>query len=71
MVHIIENTTVMLNEIEQVVKPDARIMITGLRRGILALFVKKFRTAFTSEEAQKDFIERPVLVGLRDCNKNF
>lgn len=51
MLHIVEKPVVMLNEIERVAKPDAKIMITDLRRGLLAYFIKKFKTSFTSEEA--------------------
>lgn len=51
MLHIVEDPVVMLNEIERVAKPDARIMITDLRRGLLANVSKKLRTAFSLEEA--------------------
>jgi hypothetical protein len=45
----------MLNEIERVTKPEGKIFITDLLRGFLALFVKKFRTAFTLEEVLEIF----------------
>jgi ubiquinone/menaquinone biosynthesis C-methylase UbiE len=51
MLHIVEKPVVMLNEIERVAKPGAKIMITDLRRGFLALLIKKFRTSFTAKEA--------------------
>jgi ubiquinone/menaquinone biosynthesis C-methylase UbiE len=51
MLHIVENPVIMLNEMERVAKPDARIMITDLRRGFLALLIKKFKTSFTAGEA--------------------
>ena len=51
MLHIVENPVIMLNEIERVARPYARIMITDLRRGFLALMIKKFKTSFTAEEA--------------------
>lgn len=41
----------MLNEIERVAKPDARILITDLRRFWLGFFAKKFSTTFTLNEA--------------------
>jgi hypothetical protein len=34
-----------------VAKPHAKILITDLRRGFLAYVMKKFRTAYTLEEA--------------------
>lgn len=51
MLHIVENPVVMLNEIERVAKPDARILITDLRRFWLGYFAKKFSTTFTLNEA--------------------
>jgi hypothetical protein len=41
----------MLNEIDRVTKNEGIILITDLRRGFLAYFIKKFRTAYTLEEA--------------------
>lgn len=51
MLHIVENPISMLNEIDRVAKPRAKILITDLRRGFLAYFIKKFRTAYTLKEA--------------------
>ncbi len=51
LVHIVENPVQMLNEIERVTKSDGKIIITDLRRGLLAYLIKTFRTAFTPEEA--------------------
>lgn len=51
LLHIVENPIQMLNEIERVTKPEGIILITDLRRGFLAYFIKKFRTAYTLEEA--------------------
>jgi ubiquinone/menaquinone biosynthesis C-methylase UbiE len=51
MLHIVEDPVSMLNEIERVAKPAARIMMTDLRRGFMALFLRKFRTTYTMEEA--------------------
>jgi len=51
MLHIVENPVQMLNEIERVAK--SFILITDLRRGFLAHFIKKFRTAFTKEKASE------------------
>ena len=51
MLHIVENPTVMLNEIERVTKPGGIIMISDLRRIWLGYFMKKFRAVFTLEEA--------------------
>lgn len=51
MLHIVENPVTMLNELERVSMADGRIMITDLRRILLGLFMKKFKTAFTMEEA--------------------
>ncbi|MBN1599184.1 MAG: methyltransferase domain-containing protein [Bacteroidales bacterium] len=63
LVHIIENPVTMLNEIERVAKPDAKIIITDLRRGLLALFFKKFKTALTLEEAKDLFIKSEIRNG--------
>jgi ubiquinone/menaquinone biosynthesis C-methylase UbiE len=51
LAHIVENPVLMLNEIERVTKPEGTILITDLRRGVLAYLIKKFRTAHTKEEA--------------------
>jgi ubiquinone/menaquinone biosynthesis C-methylase UbiE len=51
LLHIVENPIQMLNEINRVAKPEGVILITDLRRGFLAYFLKKFRTALTLEEA--------------------
>lgn len=51
LLHIVENPIQMLNEIERVTKPEGIILITDLRRGFLAYLIKKFRTAYTFEEA--------------------
>jgi len=57
LLHIVENPISMLNEIDRVAKPGAKILITDLRRGFLAYFIKKFRTAYTLKEAT-DIIEK-------------
>jgi len=51
LLHIVENPIEMLNEIERVTKSEGIILITDLRRGFLAYLMKKFRTAYTLEEA--------------------
>jgi len=51
LLHIVENPISMLDEIDRVAKPGAKILITDLRRGFLAYFIKKFRTAYTLKEA--------------------
>ncbi len=51
LLHIIEDSTAMLNEMERVTKKEGIILMTDLRRGFLAHLIKKFRTAFTQEEA--------------------
>lgn len=53
MIHIVEDSVKMLNEIERVTKQQGRIMITDLRRIWLGLVVKKLKTAFTLEEAME------------------
>jgi ubiquinone/menaquinone biosynthesis C-methylase UbiE len=53
LLHILEDPVQMLNEIERVTKPGGTILITDLRRGLLAYFIKKFRTAHTLEEASE------------------
>jgi len=51
MLHIVDDPVTMLNEIERVAQPVARILIRDLRRGLLAYVMKKFRTSCTIEEA--------------------
>ncbi len=53
LLHIVEEPVQMLSEIERVAKPDAIILITDLRRGFLANFVKKFRMSNTLDEAME------------------
>lgn len=42
----------MLNETERITKPKGKILITDLRRGMLAYFIRKFRTSYTLKEAE-------------------
>lgn len=51
LLHLVENPISLLNEIERVAKPSAKIIITDLRRMWLGWFVKKLKTALTLEEA--------------------
>ena len=51
LLHIIEYPEKMLNEIERVAKPEARVMIRDLRRGFLARIVSKFMKGYTAQEA--------------------
>lgn len=51
MLHIVEDPVKMINETERVAKPDGKIMITDLNRNFLALFMKKFKSSFTLDEA--------------------
>ncbi|WP_421919569.1 class I SAM-dependent methyltransferase [Marinifilum sp.] len=51
LLHIVEHPTQMLNEIDRVVKTNGVILITDLRRGFLAYFINKLKTAYTKEEA--------------------
>jgi ubiquinone/menaquinone biosynthesis C-methylase UbiE len=53
MLHIVDDPVSMLNEMERVAKPQARIMITDLRRIWLGLIVKKLKTAFTMDEGME------------------
>lgn len=55
LLHIVESPEKLLNEINRLVKPDGKIIITDLRRGFLALFIKKFSTAYSLKEAQTIF----------------
>ena len=51
MLHIVDDPVAMLNETERVARPDGRIMIRDLRRGLLAHVMKKFKTSYTPDEA--------------------
>ena len=51
LLHIVEDSTLMLNEMERITKADGIILMSDLRRGFLAHLIKKFRTAYTQEEA--------------------
>ncbi len=63
LVHIVENPIQMLNEIDRVVKPNGIILITDLRRGFLANFIKKFKTSYTMEEASNILTESKIRKG--------
>ncbi len=61
--HIVENPIQMLNEIDRVAKPEGVILITDLRRGFLAYFINKFRTAHTLKEASDLIKESKIRKG--------
>jgi ubiquinone/menaquinone biosynthesis C-methylase UbiE len=50
----------MLNEIQRVLKPRGRFLISDLRRSWLGIFSKDFRAAHTPEEA-KDLLSQSKL----------
>ena len=66
LLHIVEEPVQMLNEIERVAKPDAIILITDLRRGFLANFVKKFRMSHTLDEAMEVIAQSKLRKGKPD-----
>lgn len=70
MLHVVEDPVAMLNEIERVAKPEARILVTDLRRNWLGLFVRKLRTAYTLPEAM-DIIGRSRLRAGRGATGSF
>lgn len=51
MVHVVDQPVVMFNEIERIARPQAKIMISDLRRIWLGVLVKKLKTAYSLEEA--------------------
>ncbi len=51
LLHIVKNPIKMLNEMERIAKPEAKIVLTDLRRGFLAFFIKKFKSSYTLKEA--------------------
>lgn len=51
MLHIVGRPVSMLDEIERVARPGAKIMITDLRRGLLTIISPKLRKAFAMKEA--------------------
>ncbi|MGD8777501.1 MAG: class I SAM-dependent methyltransferase [Ignavibacteria bacterium] len=57
LLHIVEDPIKMLNEIDRVAKSEGKILITDLRRGFLAYFIKKFGKAYTLEEVS-DIIKK-------------
>ena len=63
MVHIVDEPTRMLDEIERVARPDARILITDLRRSWLGLLVGKLRTAYTLDEGRATIMASSLRTG--------
>jgi len=63
LLHIVENPIQMLNEIERVSKKEATILMTDLRRGFLAYFIRKFRTAYTLKEASEIIMKSKIRKG--------
>jgi len=53
LLHIVENSVKMLNEIERITKPGGIIMITDLRKCWLKYLMKKFNVSYTIQEAEK------------------
>jgi ubiquinone/menaquinone biosynthesis C-methylase UbiE len=53
MLHIVEKPLEILEQIDRIAKPNACIFITDLRRGSLAYFDKKLRTALSMRESRE------------------
>jgi ubiquinone/menaquinone biosynthesis C-methylase UbiE len=53
MVHLVEDPTGMLNEIERVLLPEGFLYIADLRRSWLGLVKEEIRSASTPIEARK------------------
>jgi ubiquinone/menaquinone biosynthesis C-methylase UbiE len=57
MVHLVDDPTQMLNEIERILVPDGCLFIVDIRRSWIGLLDKTFKSALTLDEA-KDLIDR-------------
>jgi ubiquinone/menaquinone biosynthesis C-methylase UbiE len=55
MVHLVENPSGMLDEIERVLAPDGLLLIADLRRSWLGLVEGELRSALTLREAKEMF----------------
>jgi len=53
MVHWVDDSIVMLNEIKRVLKPNGYLFIKDLRRSWLGIFESEIKSAFSLNEAKK------------------
>jgi ubiquinone/menaquinone biosynthesis C-methylase UbiE len=51
MLHIVEDSIAMLDEMERVLRPDGMLFMADIRRSWVGLFDKVFKSALTVEEA--------------------
>jgi ubiquinone/menaquinone biosynthesis C-methylase UbiE len=64
MVHIVENSVQMLNEIERVLVPEGFLFIADLRRSWLGFIEKEIKSALTIEEAKNLFSRSNLRKGI-------
>jgi ubiquinone/menaquinone biosynthesis C-methylase UbiE len=51
--HVVKDPIAMLNEIERVLSPGGRLLLSDIKRSWLGLFMPMLKTAYTPKEAQE------------------
>jgi ubiquinone/menaquinone biosynthesis C-methylase UbiE len=60
MVHLVDDSVQMLNEIERILAPDGCLFIADIRRSWIGLLDKTFKSALTLDEA-RELVDRSSL----------
>jgi ubiquinone/menaquinone biosynthesis C-methylase UbiE len=63
MVHLVEDSVTMLNEIERLLAPSGRVFVADLRRFWLGLIENEIRAALTLDEARALFARSKLRTG--------
>jgi len=64
MVHLVDNSVEMLNEIERVLKPNGFLFIADLRRSCIGLIEKEIKSALTLGEVRDLFSQSSLRKGI-------
>ncbi len=63
MVHLVDSPVKMLDEIERVLVPEGYLFIVDIRRSLIGLFEREFRSALSIDEAEALFAKTRIRDG--------
>ncbi len=63
MVHLVDNPVKMFNEIERVLHPGGYLLVIDIRRSLVGIIEKEFKTAITLDEARELFTQTNIMNG--------